>query len=485
MSNNDMGILDSKRPDFDELLSQIATYALDFNITSKEAYETARYCLMDTLGCGLLALKFPQCTKLLGPVVEGAEFRPLGTKIPGTSYQLDPERGAFNVGAMVRWLDFNDTWLASEWGHPSDNLGAIWAVSDYVSRKNIANGLSPLKVKDVLTAMIKAHEIQGILALDNCFNKVGLDHVLLVRIASTAMACVLLGGNFEEVRNAVSQAFIDGGALRTYRHAPNTGSRKSWAAGDASSRGVNLALKSISGEMGYPSALSAKFWGFEDVKMKGAKLSIPQPFGSYVMENVLFKISFPAEFHAQTAVEAALELHQEVKNRLDDIEKIIITTQESAHRIINKVGPLSNPADRDHCIQYMVAIGLLEGKLEAQHYEDDIAKDPRIDRLRDKMEVVVDERYTREYLEPDKRSIANAVQIFYKDGSKSQNVAVEYPIGHRRRRKEGIPLLIEKFNANLATRLSPKKCAQIKDLCASQTDLENTPFNEFSDLFSL
>ncbi|RDU59387.1 2-methylcitrate dehydratase [Helicobacter marmotae] len=481
----DMGILETKRPEFDELLTKIARYALEYEINSPLAYETARYCLMDTIGCGLLALNFPACTKLLGPVVEGAEFRPLGAKIPGTSYQLEPERAAFNVGAMVRWLDFNDTWLAAEWGHPSDNLGAIWAVADYVSRKNLSQGKAPLLVKDVLKAMIKAHEIQGVLALDNCFNKVGLDHVLLVRIASTAVACVMLGGNFEEVRNAVSHAFIDGGALRTYRHAPNTGSRKSWAAGDASSRGVNLALKALSGEMGYPSALSAKFWGYEDVKMKGQKLTIPQEFGSYVMENVLFKISFPAEFHAQTAVEAALKLHDEVKNRLDDIEKIIITTQESGHRIINKVGELANPADRDHCIQYMVAVPLVFGELTAEHYEDSIAKDKRIDALRDKMVVEVDERYTREYLESDKRSIANAVQIFYKDGSKSQKIEVEYPIGHKRRREEGIPVLIEKFKRNIAIKLSPKKCAHLQELCSNQKTLENTPFHTFSDLFWL
>ncbi len=480
-----MGILETKRPEFDELLTKIARYALEYEINSPLAYETARYCLMDTIGCGLLALNFPACTKLLGPVVEGAEFRPLGAKIPGTSYQLEPERAAFNVGAMVRWLDFNDTWLAAEWGHPSDNLGAIWAVADYVSRKNLSQGKAPLLVKDVLKAMIKAHEIQGVLALDNCFNKVGLDHVLLVRIASTAVACVMLGGNFEEVRNAVSHAFIDGGALRTYRHAPNTGSRKSWAAGDASSRGVNLALKALSGEMGYPSALSAKFWGYEDVKMKGQKLTIPQEFGSYVMENVLFKISFPAEFHAQTAVEAALKLHDEVKNRLDDIEKIIITTQESGHRIINKVGELANPADRDHCIQYMVAVPLVFGELTAEHYEDSIAKDKRIDALRDKMVVEVDERYTREYLESDKRSIANAVQIFYKDGSKSQKIEVEYPIGHKRRREEGIPVLIEKFKRNIAIKLSPKKCAHLQELCSNQKTLENTPFHTFSDLFWL
>ena len=386
---------------------------------------------------------------------------------------------------MVRWLDFNDTWLAAEWGHPSDNLGAIWAVCDYLSRKNISQGKSPLTVKDALTAMIKAHEIQGVLALQNCFNKVGMDHVLLVRIASSAVACALLGGSFEEVRNAVSHAFIDGGALRTYRHAPNTGSRKSWAAGDASSRGVNLALKALTGEMGYPSAITAKFWGYEDTKMRGAKITLAQEFGSYVMENVLFKISFPAEFHAQTAVEAALKLHDEAKNRLDDIEKIIITTQESGHRIINKTGPLSNPADRDHCIQYMVAVPLIFGRLSAADYEDSVAQDPRIDALRDKMSVEVDERYTREYLEADKRSIANAVQIFYKDGTKSKKVEVEYPIGHRRRRDEGIPLLIEKFQRNLARKISPKNIAKISEICADGARLESMAFNEFSDLFAL
>ena len=484
MSEN-MGVLDAKRPEFDEVLTKIAEYAVNFKISSNLAYETARYCLMDTIGCGLLALDFPACTKLLGPVVEGAEFRPLGAKIPGTSYQLEPERAAFNVGAMVRWLDFNDTWLAAEWGHPSDNLGAIWAVCDYLSRKNISQGKSPLTVKDALTAMIKAHEIQGVLALQNCFNKVGMDHVLLVRIASSAVACALLGGSFEEVRNAVSHAFIDGGALRTYRHAPNTGSRKSWAAGDASSRGVNLALKALTGEMGYPSAITAKFWGYEDTKMRGAKITLAQEFGSYVMENVLFKISFPAEFHAQTAVEAALKLHDEAKNRLDDIEKIIITTQESGHRIINKTGPLSNPADRDHCIQYMVAVPLIFGRLSAADYEDSVAQDPRIDALRDKMSVEVDERYTHEYLEADKRSIANAVQIFYKDGAKSEKVEVEYPIGHRRRRDEGIPLLIEKFKRNLARKISPKNIAKISEICADEARLESMAFNEFSDLFAL
>lgn len=483
MSN--MGILEAKRPEFDELLIKIAKYVDEYEITSKLAMQTAKYCLMDTLGCGILALKYPACTKLLGPSVEGAEFRPLGAKIPGTSYQLEPIRAAFNVGTMVRWLDFNDTWLAAEWGHPSDNLGAIWAVADYISRKNIAEAKEPLKVSCVLKAMIKAHEIQGILALENCFNKVGLDHVLLVRIASTAVAAKLLGCNYQEILNAISQAFIDGGALRTYRHAPNTGSRKSWAAGDASSRGVDLALKSKTGEMGYPSALSAEFWGYEDVKMKGAKLVLAQEFTSYVMENILFKISFPAEFHAQTAVEAALKLHDEVKNRLDDIEKIIITTQESGHRIINKIGELANPADRDHCIQYMVAIPLIFGRLNADDYEDEVAKDERIDKLRAKMLVEVDENYTKEYLQSDKRSIANAVQIFFKDGNKTQKVEVKYPVGHKRRRDEGIPLLINKFKANIATRFSPKTCALIEEIFEDEARLLDMNFNEFSDLFVL
>lgn len=479
-----MGILEAKRAEFDRLLTDIAKYVVEEKITSDLAYETAKYCFMDTLGCGLLALGFPQCTKLLGPVVDGAEFAQ-GVKVPGTSYKLEPERGAFNIGAMVRWLDFNDTWLAAEWGHPSDNLGAIYAVADYISRKNIRDGKSGLTLKDVLTYMIKAHEIQGVLALENSFNSVGLDHVLLVRIASTAVACHMLGGTFEEVRNAISLAFVDGCSLRTYRHAPNTGSRKSWAAGDASARGVNLALKALKGEMGYPTALSAKFWGFEDVNMRGKKIVVKQKFGSYVMENVLFKISFPAEFHAQTAVECALKLHKEVKDRLNDIEKIVITTQESGHRIINKVGELANPADRDHCIQYMVAIPLIYGELKAEHYEDSIAANPIIDNLREKMIVEVDNRYTKEYLEEDKRSIANALQIFYKDGSKSQKVEIDYPVGHKRRRSEGIPLLINKFNNAIATRLSPKKCKAIKELFANNESAYKTPFVEISDLFSL
>ena len=374
----------NSRPDPDELIIQIADYVMDYEIQSDEAYETAKSCLIDTLGCGLLALSFPACTKLLGPIAEGTEV-PYGVRVPGTSNLLDPVKGAFDIGCIIRWLDFNDTWLAAEWGHPSDNLGAILACSDYVSQKNIEEGKEPLKVLDILEMMIKAHEIQGILALENSFNRVGLDHVVLVKVASTAVATKILGGNKDDVINALTHAWLDGQSLRTYRHAPNAGSRKSWAAGDATSRAVRLAMITLSGEMGYPSVLTAKTWGFEDVLFKSDSLRIPQSFGSYVMENVLFKISFPAEFHAQTAVEAAVKIHPEIKDRLDEIDKIEITTHESAVRIISKVGELNNPADRDHCLQYMVAIGLLKGNLVADDYEDDVAQDPRIDELRSKM----------------------------------------------------------------------------------------------------
>lgn len=472
----------AKRPDPDLLLSNIADYVLGYDLNqSTEAMQTARYCLMDTLGCGLLALSYPACTKLLGPVVPGAGMVG-GVRVPGTSYELDPVQGAFNIGTIVRWLDFNDTWLAAEWGHPSDNLGAVLAVADYISRRNLSRGEPPLAMGAVLAGMIKAHEIQGVLALENAFNRVGLDHVLLVRIASTAVVTAMLGGSREEVINAVSNAFIDGGALRTYRHAPNTGSRKSWAAGDATSRAVRLALMALRGEMGYPSALSAKGWGFQDVLFQGREIRLSQPFGSYVMENVLFKISFPAEFHAQTAVEAALNLHPQVAGRLDDIDRIVIETQEAGVRIIDKTGPLDNPADRDHCIQYMVAVPLIFGRLTADDYEDEVAADPRIDALREKMEVVENPQFSKDYLDPDKRSIGNSVQVFFKDGSQTDKVAVEYPIGHRRRREEGIPLLVEKFQRAIAGRLSPKQCAALEAICADQQRLERTPVHEFMEL---
>lgn len=470
------------RPQPDDVLVQIADYVLNKEITSTEAYDTARLCLMDTLGCGLEALSYPACTKLLGPIVPGT-IVPNGARVPGTQFVLDPVTAAFNIGAMIRWLDFNDTWLAAEWGHPSDNLGGILATADWLSRTAVANGKPPLTVRQLLTAMIKAHEIQGVLALENSFNRVGLDHVILVKVASTAVVTAMLGGTKEEIINALSNAFIDGHPLRTYRHAPNTGSRKSWAAGDATSRAVRLALMAVKGEMGYPSALTAKTWGFYDVLFRGQSFKLSQPFGSYVMENVLFKISFPAEFHAQTAVEAAFQLHPLVRNRLEEIEKVVITTHESAIRIIDKHGPLYNPADRDHCIQYMTAIGLIYGELTARHYEDEVAADPRIDALRAKMEVVENPQFSRDYLDPQKRSITNAVQVFFRDGSATEPVVVEYPIGHRRRRAEGIPLLIEKFKVNLARRFPPKQAAQILSVCQDTDRLQAMPVNEWVDLF--
>ncbi|HXH04492.1 MAG TPA: bifunctional 2-methylcitrate dehydratase/aconitate hydratase [Candidatus Competibacteraceae bacterium] len=478
-------IRNAKRPPFDQVLQDITDYVMNYDVTqSKLAMETARYCLMDTLGCGLMALAYPECTKLMGPVVPGAEMKG-GARVPGTSYELDPVTAAFNIGCMIRWLDFNDTWLAAEWGHPSDNLGGILAVADYLSRRRVAEGKTPLTVKDVLVGMIQAHEIQGVTALENSFNRVGLDHVMLVRIASTAVVTRMLGGSREEVLNAVSHAWIDGSALRTYRHAPNTGSRKSWAAGDATARAVRLALFALKGEMGYPSALSAKTWGFQDVLFKGNALKYSQPFGSYVMENVLFKISFPAEFHAQTAVECAIKLHPQVKDRLEQIERIEIETQEAGVRIIDKTGPLDNYADRDHCIQYMVAVPLIKGSLTAEDYTDAAAADPRIDVLRSKMTVKENPRFTREYLEADKRYIGNSVQVFFKDGTATEKVSIDAPIGHRERRAEGIPVLVAKFEKALAGRLAPKKCRQILELCADQGRLEATPVHEFVELFVL
>ncbi|PWK49946.1 bifunctional 2-methylcitrate dehydratase/aconitate hydratase [Pleionea mediterranea] len=471
----------SNRPQPDRVLVDMAEYVADYVIDSEEAIETARYCLMDTLGCGLLALRYPECTKHLGPVVPGT-IVPNGARVPGTQFEMDPIKAAFDIGCTVRWLDYNDTWLAAEWGHPSDNLGAILAVADFISRQNIASGYSALTMQDVLIAMIKAHEIQGVLALENSFNRVGLDHVILVKVASTAVITQMLGGTKEDIIDAVSQAFVDGQSLRTYRHAPNTGSRKSWAAGDATSRAVRLALITMTGEMGYPSALTAKQWGFYDVLFNGKEFSFQRSYGSYTMENILFKISYPAEFHAQTAVECAIKLHETIKHRLDDIEKIEITTHESAIRIISKTGELNNPADRDHCLQYMVAIGLLFGELNADHYEDNVADDPRIDELRNKMNVQENEQYSKDYHQQDKRSIANALQVFFNDGESSEKVEVEFPIGHRQRREEGIPLLIEKFKNNVATRFPKKHGQQIIDLCLDEEELGNTPVNEFMDL---
>jgi 2-methylcitrate dehydratase len=470
------------RPQPDQVLIDIAEYVANMDISSDEAYDTARNCLIDTLGCGLLALRFPEATKHLGPLVPGTTVQH-GARVPGTSHELDPVKAAWDIGALIRWLDFNDTWLAAEWGHPSDNLGGILAVADYLSRVNVGSGKKPLSMRDVLTAMIKAHEIQGVLALENSFNRVGLDHVLLVKVASAAVVTKLLGGTREQIIDAVSQAWVDGQSLRTYRHAPNAGSRKSWAAGDATSRAVRLAMMTMQGEMGIPGALTAPTWGFYDVLFKGKEFKFQRDYGSYVMEQILFKISYPAEFHSQTACEAAATLHPQVSNRLDEIEKIILTTHESAIRIISKVGPLSNPADRDHCLQYLAAVPLIFGDLVAENYEDDFhAANPVIDELRDKMEVVEDERYSREYHDPDKRSIANAIQVFFKDGSSTDKVEVEYPIGHRRRREEGIPVLEAKFYSNLQTRFPEWRCRQIMDLCLNQELLEAMPVNEFMDM---
>jgi 2-methylcitrate dehydratase len=472
------------RPNPDKVIVDIVDYVTKYKIASKDAYETARYCLIDTLGCGFEALSFPACTKLLGPIVPGTVV-PNGAKVPGTSFQLDPVQAAFSLGAMIRWLDFNDTWLAAEWGHPSDNLGGILMAADWLSRTAIAAGKAPLTIRDVLTGMIKAHEIQGCIALENSFNKVGLDHVVLVKVASTAVVAQMVGLTRDEIVNAVSLAWVDGQSLRTYRHSPNTGSRKSWAAGDATSRAVRLALIAKTGEMGYPSVLTAKTWGFYDVLFKGNEFKFQRPYGSYVMENVLFKISFPAEFHSQTAVEAAMTIH-EALHRLgrtaEDIKKITIRTHEACIRIIDKKGPLNNPADRDHCIQYMVAVPILFGRLTAGDYEDDVAKDPRIDKLRDKIVCVEDKQFTRDYHDPEKRSIANALTVEFKDGKKISEIVVEYPIGHKRRRKEGMPVLVEKFKTNLARRFPEKQRAAILELALDPKALEATPVHEFVDL---
>lgn len=473
---------DNIKPDYDQVIVDIADYVLDKKIDSVLAYETARLCLMDTLGCGMLALNFPECTKLMGPIVPGALLSG-GARVPGTNYELDPVQAAFNIGTMIRWLDFNDTWLAAEWGHPSDNLGAILAVADYLCRENCREGRAPILMQDVLTAMIKAHEIQGCLALENSFNRVGLDHVFLVKIASAAVAALLFGADRDMMLRTLSQVFVDGQSLRTYRHAPNAGSRKSWAAGDATARAVRLALIAKTGEMGYPSALSAPTWGFYDVLFGKKPFKFQRPYGSYVMENVLFKLSYPAEFHAQTAVECAVNLHPLVKSRFDDIARIELVTHESAIRIISKQGALHNPADRDHCLQYMVAIGLLFGDLKAEHYENDVAADSRIDILRELMHVTENEKFSRDYHDPEKRSIANSIKLVFKDGTESELITVEYPIGHKRRRDEGIPVLLSKFKSNLATRFSSDRVQKIMEIMSDTNTLGAMKVSEFMTLW--
>lgn len=474
---------DNVKPDFDKVLQDIVDYVLDYTITSTEAYETARLCLMDSLGCALLALNFSECCKLLGPIVPGAILKG-GARVPGTSFELDPVQAAFNIGTMIRWLDFNDTWLAAEWGHPSDNLGAILAVADYVSRQRIQNGENGLTMLDVLTAMIKAHEIQGCMALENSFNKVGLDHVLLVKLASAALAGQLLGQNREQLLKTLSQVFVDGQSLRTYRHAPNAGSRKSWAAGDATARAVRLALLTNCGEMGYPSALTAPKWGFYDVLFSGKSFAFQRPFGSYVMENVLFKLSYPAEFHAQTAVECAVKLHPQLLANYSKLSHVELITHESAIRIISKQGKLYNPADRDHCLQYMVAVALLHGDLQAEHYEDDVAADPRIDELRACMQVTENGQFSRDYHDPEKRSIANSIRLHYKDGTQSELITVEYPIGHKRRRGEGISVLVNKFIKNAQTQFDEEQVGKISKALSDTNSLAAMSVDAFMRLWS-
>lgn len=468
------------RGEFDKEIVRIAEYVNNFDVTSELAIDTAYYCLMDSIACAVEALSYPECTKHLGPYVPGT-IVPNGARVIGTSNVLDPVKAAYDNGVLIRWLDYNDTWLAKEWGHPSDNLGAILPVADYLSRTNSSS--KPILVKDILSYMVKAHEVQGIMALENSFNQVGLDHVLLVKLASTAVVTKLLGGKLEDITNALSQVWVDGQSLRTYRHAPNTGPRKSWAAGDAASRAVKLALLTLKGEVGYPTALSAPKWGFYDVSFKGNKLSFPEGFdyGSYVMENILFKISFPAEFHAQTAAECAIKLHGQVKNKLEDIARIELTTQEPAVRIISKTGPLHNYADRDHCLQYIVAIGLIHGELTAAHYDDEAANDPRVDFLRECMQVEENANFTKDYYDPEKRSIANSVQVFFNDGSCSEKVTIEYPVGHRRRREEGLPLLEKKFKNNINNYYSKRQADKITSLFANKSELLNKSVSELMD----
>lgn len=469
-----------KAKTFDSVIETIADYVLDKEITSEVALETARYVLIDSLGCGFLALRYPECTKHLGPIVPGT-IVPNGSRVPGTSFELDPVHAAFNIGCMIRWLDYNDTWLAAEWGHPSDNLGGILAVADYLSRTRKRS----LKMRDILVAMVKAHEIQGVLALTNSLNRQGLDHVLFVKIATTAVVTGMLGGTKEEIMNAVSNAWIDNSSLRTYRHFPNTGSRKSWAAGDATSRGVRLAFMALKGEMGYSTALSAPHWGFQDVLFDGKEITLSRTLDSYVMENILFKISYPAEFHAQTAAECAVRLHPIVRDRLDEVNRIVIDTQESAVRILDKKGPLHNPADRDHCLQYITAIGLIYGTINADHYEDETAQDQRIDQLREKMVIVENKQYSIDYLDPNLRSIANAVQIYFKDGSVSEKIECQYPIGHPFRRDEGVPLLIKKFQDNLETRFPVKQVQEIMSICMDSSVLIDYQVDEFISKLSI
>lgn len=469
------------RPAPDTVLVQIADYVDGYKVKSGLAWETARLTLIDTLGCGFEALAYPACTKLLGPVVP-ATIVPNGARVPGTPFVLDPERAALNCGALFRWLDFNDAFYGATVIHPSDTYGAILPLADWLSRTRASQRKAPLLVRDVLEAGIKAYEVMGGLALENGYTAVGLDHTILVKIAVTAVATRMLGGSRQEIMDAVSNAWLDGHALAAFRRKPNTGSRKSWAAADAASRGVRLALMTMRGEMGYPAPLTAKRWGFYDVLFKGKKFRFQRPFGSYVMENTLFKIPYPTAFHGQSAVEAAIRLHPLVNNRLDDIKRIDVRCHNSSMTILDKTGPLYNPADRDHCMQYMIAVGMIYGEMTAEHYEDHVAADPRIDRLRAKMRLAESKQYEREYHDPAKRTNANSIQVHFTDGSKAPLSEVLYPLGHRRRRKEGIPHVMAKFEKNVARVFAPRQRDRILAACLDQKRLEAMPVHEFADL---
>ena len=471
----------SVRPAFDKVIADIADYVGRYKIRSTLALETAHYCLIDSLGCGFEALAYPACTKLLGPLVPGVSVAH-GARVPGTPFVLDPVHAAFNLGALIRWVDYNDAFYGATVIHPSDTLSGILATADWLSRTRVAQGKQPLVMRDVLEASVKAYEIMGCLALENGYTRAGLDHTILVKVAVTAVVAKMLGGTREEIMNAVSNAWLDGHPLAAFRRKPNTGSRKSWAAGDAASRGVRLALMALKGEMGYPSALTAKTWGFYDVLFKGLPFRFQRPYASYVMENVLFKIAYPTAFHGQTGVEAAINLHPLVKDRLDDIKRIDVKCHNSTMVILDKAGPLANPADRDHCMQYMMAVGLIFGKLTTEDYEDHVAADPRIDALRAKMQLTELPVFEREYHDPAKRSNANSIRVYFKDGSRTPLSQVDYPLGHRKRRREGIPLLIEKFDRNIARVYAEKQRRLIREVCLDPKRLAAMPVNEFVDL---
>lgn len=478
-----MSAATNTRPSPDKVLVQIADYVDRYPVKSALALETARLALIDTLGCGLEALSYPGCTNLLGPLVPGT-LVPNGARVPGTPHVLDPERATFNLGVMNRWLDWNDAFYGATVLHPSDSFAGLLAVADWLSRTRVAEGRKPLVMRVVLEAAVKTYEIMGGLALENGFTAVGLDHTLLIKVATAPVVTKLLGGNHEEIVNALSQAWVDGHPLAIFRRKPNTGPRKSWAAGDAASRGVRLALMAVKGEIGCPSALTAKTWGFYPVLFDGKPFRFQRPFGTYVIENTLFKIPYPTAFHGQTGVEAAIKLHPLVKDRLDDIKRVEVRCHNSTMVILDKSGPLHNFADRDHCMQYMMAIGMVFGTMTAEHYYDLIAADPRIDKLRAKMHLAESKQYEREYHDPAMRTNANSIQVHFKDGSKTPLSEVLYPLGHRKRRKEGMPVLAAKFETAVGRVFASKRRDAIVSACLEQKRLEEMPVNEFMDLFA-